>query len=549
MPNLQIRPLSSLAKVFPHKIVGRVTRNTICFGGQELSLQVAYRVSNKSYSVRNYTVSVSTELCAEPSLFRVENVPSYLAAYPHRYDKKYITRHAGIFPDPLVPIDNGESVRATMGRWHSVWISLPIPKGHSAGNFKVKVSFTDKDGALAGETVFTVRVHSETLPDQSLLFTQWFHCDCIADAHGVEVFSEAHWALIEKYMALAAAHGINLLLTPVLTPPLHTAVGSERPTVQLVDVRLDDGKYSFDFSKLDRYVGLAKRLGIEHFEINHMFTQWGAEHAPKVMATVDGEYTRIFGWETEAASEEYKKFLTCLIPTLIEHMEQLGIDKDHMLFHVSDEPNAEKHLDYYRAATSILKPLIKGCRHMDALSDFDFYQLGLVDIPVVAIDSRITPFLEARLPNRWCYYCCGQAKDVSNRFFAMYSSRTRMMGVQLYKYDMQGFLQWGYNFYYSEQSIRKIDPWKETDGGEAFPSGDAFSVYPYGDGPIPSMRLKVFANALEDVRLLRLAEQKIGRETVLAEIDRIAGGTLTLTEYPTDERFFEELYKFIFKIL
>ena len=95
MAALQMRPLSSLAKVFSHKIVGRATRNATCFGGQELSLQVAYRLTHVSYVKTDYVVSVSTELSAEPSLFKVESVPSYLAAYPHRYDKGYITRHSG----------------------------------------------------------------------------------------------------------------------------------------------------------------------------------------------------------------------------------------------------------------------------------------------------------------------------------------------------------------------------------------------------------------------------------------------------------------------
>ena len=34
----------------------------------------------------------------------------------------------------------------------------------------------------------------------------------------------------------AVAHGVNLLYTPLFTPPLDTQVGGERTTVQLVDV-------------------------------------------------------------------------------------------------------------------------------------------------------------------------------------------------------------------------------------------------------------------------------------------------------------------------
>ena len=163
--------------------------------------------------------------------------------------------------------------------------------------------------------------------------------------------------------------------------------------------------------------------------------------------------------------------------------------------------------------------------------------------------SRIEPYLEAEVKGLWCYYCCSQAVNVSNRFFSMPSARTRMIGVQLYKYAIEGFLQWGYNFYYTQLSKRLVNPYFETDSNAAFPSGDAFSVYPYRDGVTPSLRQKVFANALEDVRLLQLLEKKLGRARVIEEMERIAGMEITFSQYPRDERFFAELYRFAFENL
>ncbi len=60
------------------------------------------------------------------------------------------------------------------------------------------------------------------------------------------------------------------------------------------------------------------------------------------------------------------------------------------------------------------------------------------------------------------------------------------MGIQLYLYRMQGFLQWGYNFYNTRFSLQHIDSFAVTDSGESFPSGDAFLVYPDRTGiPFP----------------------------------------------------------------
>ena len=119
----------------------------------------------------------------------------------------------------------------------------------------------------------------------------------------------------------------------------------------------------------------------------------------------------------------------------------------------------------------------------------------------------------------------------------------------MYKCSIVGFLQWGYNFYNLQFSKGKINPYEVTDAGGGFPSGDAFSVYPYENGATPSGRMKVFKNAIEDISLLKLLEQKIGKAEVDALIDRVAGMEITFKEYPKEENFFDRLICEIFKIL
>ena len=61
--------------------------------------------------------------------------------------------------------------------------------------------------------------------------------------------------------------------------------------------------------------------------------------------------------------------------------------------------------------------------------------------------------------------------------------------MQMFKYDIVGFLQWGYNFYYSYRSVYPINPYECNDGGPTtengdiwVPAGDTFCVYPAPDG-------------------------------------------------------------------
>ena len=177
---------------------------------------------------------------------------------------------------------------------------------------------------------------------------------------------------------------------------------------------------------------------------------------------------------------------------------------------------------------------------MDALSSVDFFNTSLVTIPVTAID-HIEPFLEKKCENQWAYYCCAQSKKVANRFMAMPSYRSRILGIQLYKYDIKGFLQWDFNFYYSQLSLFSINPYVTTSSEKAFPSGDPFSVYPGKDGPLPSLRAKVFKEAIQDVSLFKLLEKYTGKENVIKFIEEKAGFEITFSEYPKSAEFLLDL--------
>ena len=202
MPHaLQLKQLSSLAKVLPDSInCPTLCRSISCVRGQEISYQIAYRYQVPIFRRLQYQVEVispweDTEVC------RVGTVPAVLSAYYGRHDKDYITHKSGIFPDPLIPLTEGYVFAAT-NVWQSVWISVRIPDDCAAGKHTIRVAFTGEDGTRA-ERKMEITVYPYTLPEQDLLCTQWFYCDCIADAHNVSVFSEEHWSLIEKYMRMA----------------------------------------------------------------------------------------------------------------------------------------------------------------------------------------------------------------------------------------------------------------------------------------------------------------------------------------------------------
>jgi len=174
---------------------------------------------------------------------------------------------------------------------------------------------------------------------------------------------------------------------------------------------------------------------------------------------------------------------------------------------------------------------------MDALSSYDFYQQGICENPIVST-NHVTPFIENHVSPLWVYYCCSQGDKVSNRFMAMPSARNRIIGIQLYKYDVAGFLHWGLNFYNSQYSLRHINPYETTDADMAFPSGDAFAIYPGKNGiPYESIRLVVFYEAINDLRALQLLEFMSDKNYVMALIEEDYSEEITFFSYPKSAQY------------
>jgi hypothetical protein len=516
-----------LTKVFPDEELqaAEVTRGS-ALRGEVFSFQVAYRAAQLLKSVQ---VDVRSDLKDLITVRTVGLVPSEMPTYPD-HDGRILRATPGLYPDPLYPLGE-EGVDIPHGQWRSVWITVALQENTAPGVHDIEVVFVSPGGEVLGNAHFALEVLPAVLPEQRLIHTQWFHCDCLAAYYQVDVFSEAHWALIERYVAEAAAHGINMILTPLFTPPLDTAVGGERPTVQLVDVEKSGETYRFRFDRLERWIRMCRNNGIRYFEFSHLFTQWGAKHAPKIVAEVDGERKKIFGWETEAAGDDYRRFLDQFLPELVAFIKRHGLEACSY-FHISDEP-ALRDIEHYAAAAEIVHRHLAEFPVIDALSDYAFYEKGLVKNPIPAND-HIEPFLEHGVPNLWTYYCCSQYKEVSNRFFNMPSTRNRILGMQLFKFNIAGFLQWGYNFWYTQYSKRAIDPFRVTDAGLAFPSGDAFAVYPGPDGPLSSIRFEVFREALQDLRALQWLERHDGRERTVALLEEGLAEPLTFRRYPLE---------------
>lgn len=546
---MRVKVISSLEKCFlDETVIAKKKLGSISMlKNERYSFQICYDTIDKIDCTNNtFQIQIESPLLPYISMYKVQNIPSAFPCYPNATDDNYLRTQPGLYPDLLEPI-NTDSRLAAKTSLQSVWIEIEPQGNVVAGVYPIVFAFVEKDKGEVARVSVEIEIIDALLPKQELIFTQWFYPDCLMQYYGVETYSEEHWNIIEAFMRNARKYGQNMILTPVLSPELDTYIGGYRPVTQLVDISLDNGAYHFCFDKLGRWIDLCDKVGIEYFEINHFFSQWGAAACPQVIATVDGEEKRIFGWDTPSDSDEYKTFLKSFIPEVLAYFKSKNNADKRCYFHISDEPNLQK-LENYAKASGILSDLVKGYPVIDALSNYDFYEKGLVEKPIPAT-NHIQPFLDHEVKNLWTYYCCVQNLDVANRFFAMPSARNRIIGTQLYKFAIEGFLHWGYNFYNSQFSYEQINPFLCSDAGAYFPSGDAYSVYPGKEGtPWPSLRQVVFAEALQDLRALKLCQQLYGKEKTM-ELLEAGIEPITFDKYPQDAEYLLNLRRRINKAI
>ena len=503
-----VKTLNSLAKVYPDRELNLsdLQDKGCMLKNEAYSFQVAYKMNTIFHGTVCASFETSEEIKDKVSLRYIDYVPCDLTMFDFALSTSDHPE-PGLFPDVLKPIP--KVLWGYKLSWRGLFVTIDGSKEDlKPGNYKIAVS-------IKADKLYTVEYEIEVLdkklPAQDLPVTNWFHTDCLCNYYKVEFDSEEYWRITENFAKTAVEYGINMLLAPIFTPPLDTQIGGERRTIQLVDVYKNGDKYTFGFGKLVKWIEMCKRVGVEMIEISHLFTQWGCKYAPKVMAYENGEYKRIFGWDTIGHSEEYLGFLEQLMPALIDELKRLDVfEKSY--FHVSDEPD-KKVMEEYKKCAEFLRRFVPSERIFDALSEIEFYEEGLISCPVVSLD-HIHPFIDKNVKPLWGYYC-GCQVTTANRFVACPSGRNRVLGVQLYKYNIAGFLQWGYNFYNSHLSLYEVDPYASSTAGGWLIGGDSFVVYPGDDGrTVASLRLEIFREALQDLRALRALEKKLSDEGI-----------------------------------
>lgn len=520
---MKITVCSSMVKLFSIDDCKEI-KSGKCLKNESFNFQL-YVQSNE-----DICIPISAQSDVKAKLYEVVKVKGDLYI-DKEVDDYYVYAEDHMYPELL---KERENVCIKAGESATLFVEIPAEE-KSAGEHIIQVQ-------IGEQTVcFPLTVVDAELAETDIYLTNWVHMDGICNYYGVQPFSKEFYAKFKQYLAAYTKMGNNMILVPVFTPPLDTQVGGERLTTQLLKIKKEGNSYEFDFSEVERYIDLCEEYGVKYFEFCHLFTQWGGEFCPKIVATVNGKEEKIFGWETSSESEEYKAFLKAYLTEVTAFAEKKGI-KERSVMHLTDEPHAQ-HIDTYVRLAEFVKQYNGGIQIVDALSNYSFAQRGAVDMPVVCTGSW--EFDKFENTERMLYYCVGVDGDcLSNRYFHMPLQRTQVLGFQLYGTQVKGFLHWGFNFYNTRYSLREVNPYEETTAGNEFVAGDSYVVYPGEKSIEYSIRYFALLKGFEDYRLMKSVEEKIGKEQALALLKN--EGVEGMHIYPHSvvwhENFREKLY-------
>ena len=548
----EVRLLSDLEKVFPTRDLNAPELRGPLYGlrGERISFQIAVKSPRSTYLVPE----VASPLAPYITIRSVECVPCDNPCSPD--DPDIISAEPGLYPDPLMPLARDNIFCLGARYWQALWVTVALPPDVPAGRHLLAITLRTATAevptpwGLPPAPPVTVSLDLEVLPlalpPQTLWNCAWFYLDCLETHYHTNPSEERFWEILANYLRNMAVHGINVAFTPLWTPELDTAVGHERPTIQLLGITEENGEYSFDFSLVKRYIDLARQCGIERFEIAHAFTQWGATSAPKIL--VNG--VRRFGWETPADSPEYQEFLNQLLPKLADFLRAEGL-AGKCFFHNSDEPGL-KDIEKYRDSLRRLQKHLPDDEFpiFDALSEPEFVRQGVTYRPIPHT-AHLANFDGLPLKARWVYYCGGGIGDPS-RLLGMPSWRNRSLGILLYAHQLEGFLHWGHNFWFSQYSVHQeyFIPWLNTTAGHSFSGGDCFNVYPGPDGhPVDTLHYEVFAAALQDQRAFQLYESLAGRDKTMALIQEGLDRPVKIGDHPKGPEWLQDVRRRLYQAL
>ena len=238
----------------------------------------------------------------------------------------------------------------------------------------------------------------------------------------------------------------------------------------------------------------------------------------------------------QTAQDFYKQF----IPALLAHLKEKGWDKIYMQ-HIADEPTDQNYQSYIDIA-SFFKNLAPDIPIIDAVQTKELNNIVDIWVPILDVLNKEYDYFEGRQSKGkevWTYTCTGPQGNYANRFIELPLIKTRILHWINFRYNITGYLHWGFNHW-------NDDPFDETVNPETeWPGGDCYIVYPGYKKLYSSIRLEAMRDGIMDYELLKMLSKNDPDKAkeICSQV------VYSFDRYNTDIKVFMEKRKMILELL
>lgn len=490
------------------------------------------------YDVREYTIALSDLTCGENTLskdnFEIYN-QKYIRVSTIKDSSPILGAVVGNYPDALLPMESaieyGEN-KAESGKNQGIWITLKVPKEQAAGiytgNFKVTVDGNEKIVPVE------ITVYDYAITDESHTKSSY-----------AVYINELAQGEQERTVEMEKAYVDFLLdyrMSPQDLPDAYT-YGSK------------PGEYAYE-SFLNSAVEYTKNVKCSYFNIP--FETVSMDFGEEAIATGSSQ------WQSVIDIDNYEDILEHMLArSLEENVNLFSKAGNYLLFadeyavngttlaakysatamKASQEKLAETYAAALEAGTlassldvegeidaEFAAECIEGLRTLKSLMTGKI-QEGLFDTPVTYVpvideihteeerekyeevmDAFETEYNEEG--ELWLYHALNPKSPYPTVHIEDNLLTCRMMGWMMYQYNYVGSLYWDVTLYaWRKDNWNNLPLQDYYDTALRFPeaNGDGFLVYPgkpYGIyGPVGSVRLHAFRDAMEDYEVLYQLEE------------------------------------------
>ena len=400
-------------------------------------------------------------------------------------------------------LDDLKSYNLEAKRVRPVWITVKVPAGAAAGQYKTVIAVKQK-GKVIQNLDLTVNVQDQVLPPASqwsFHLDQWQHPSSVARVNNVKMWSDEHFEALKPTMKQLAAAG-QKVITATLNKDAWNVQTYDPYADMITWKKAKDGSWSYNYAIFDKWVQFMMDLGINK-QINcYSLLPWNNE-----VHYFDEAKNELVNVVAKPGTPVFEELWTPFLKDFSKHVSAKGWLK---ITNIAMDERAQEQMD---PAVELLERVVPefGIAFADNHKSYKRYQKS-TDISVAVGDPFDQNDLIERRKKGYIttfYVCCSD--EFPNQFTFSDPAESTYMGWYALAAGFDGALRWAFNSWVA-------NPLQDS-RFRTWPAGDTYIVYPQGRSSIRYERMLEGIQDFTKVNILKEKLEKSNDQTNLAKLN------------------------------